>query len=130
MRTTPPGAPDQHQTHVRIKESWANLEWRHLAPFSERARTVSPWQRTIAAIAFLFPHRKREPRKHHDGIDKEFTAEVDLATHHQVILFDRAVRIIVGGGEEHLLTDLETFRDLYNAIIVKHRRTVQSPQCR
>ncbi|KJA16373.1 hypothetical protein HYPSUDRAFT_207078 [Hypholoma sublateritium FD-334 SS-4] len=229
MTVTPPGAPDQHQTYVCVKENWTNLEWRHLAPFSERARTVSrksaaafieswesaevavlcadaetwryrdrarhahhtdvraqypyhitrhtnsqrcvaahrasklhdtvsekrtarfggkeisitipeskrrvrtradwlsAWQCTIAATAFLFPHFKRDPWKHRDNIYKEFTAEVDLATHHQVILYDRAVRIIVGGGEEHLLTDLETFRSLYNAIITRVKHAVRRP---
>ena len=78
----------------------------------------SAWDKTVHATGFLFPHRKRELWAHCEEINEEFLAQPDTSQHHRIIAYDKAVRIIVGGGEEHRLTDTDTFRSTYNAIIL------------
>ncbi|KJA29283.1 hypothetical protein HYPSUDRAFT_127959, partial [Hypholoma sublateritium FD-334 SS-4] len=70
---------------------------------------VSAWDKTVAATSFLFPHRRRELWTYRDDINEEFLCQPDVTQHHRIIQYDRAVRIIVGGGEEHRLTDINTF---------------------
>jgi len=68
------------------------------------------WRRASRVIAFAFPHRTHEHEDYAEYIESEFG-------HHRIILFDVAVRNLVRGGQQILLTDFHKFSSLYSAII-------------
>jgi len=75
------------------------------------------WRRASRAISFVFPHRSSELDDYADYIESEFAAK--LATgHHRIILFDIAVRNLVRGGQQIVLTDTHKFGALYSAIVL------------
>jgi hypothetical protein len=77
----------------------------------------SAWRRAARAIAFAFPHRTRELENYAEYIENEFAAKV-ASGHHRIILFDVAVRNLVRGGQQILLTDYNKFSSLYSAIVM------------
>jgi hypothetical protein len=77
----------------------------------------SAWRRAARAIAFAFPHRTRELENYAEYIENEFAAKV-ASGHHRIILFDVAVRNLVRGGQQILLTDYNKFGSLYSAIVM------------
>jgi len=75
------------------------------------------WRRAARAIAFVFPHRTRELEDYAEYIESEFAAKVSTG-HHRIILYDIAVRNLVRGGQQILLTDSSQFGFLYSAIVM------------
>lgn len=89
----------------------------------EAARKISSynewsiaWRKAARAISFVFPHRKEELDEYTDYIEGEFEAKQTTA-HCRVIHFDIAVRNLVCGGQQILLTDTQKFLRLYSAIM-------------
>ena len=90
----------------------------------EAARKVSTssdwstaWRRAARATAFAFPHRARELEDYAEYIENEFAAK-NSTGHHRIILYDVAVRNLVRGGQQILLTDIHCFVSLYSAIVL------------
>jgi hypothetical protein len=90
----------------------------------EAARKVSTssdwstaWRRAARATAFAFPHRARELEDYAEYIENEFAAK-NSTGHHRIILYDVAVRNLVRGGQQILLTDIHRFVSLYSAIVL------------
>ena len=75
------------------------------------------WRRASRAIAFVFPHRIRELEDYAEYIENEFAAK-NSTGHHRIILYDVAVRNLVRGGQQILLTDTHRFISLYSAIVL------------
>jgi hypothetical protein len=75
------------------------------------------WRRAARAISFVFPHRTRELDEYAEYIESEFAAKIATG-HHRIILFDVAVRNLVRGGQQILLTDSYRFGPLYSAIVM------------
>ena len=78
---------------------------------------ASAWRLATKAVAFAFPHRSEELSAYGDFIDGEFQAK-QLYSHSRVIMFDIAVCNIVQGGQTCLLTNHQTFSQLYSAILM------------
>ncbi|KAF8191169.1 hypothetical protein BJ912DRAFT_1142515 [Pholiota molesta] len=74
------------------------------------------WREAAKATAFVFPHRRDELWDYGDYIGREFSAKTPSA-HRKIILYDAAVRNMVGGGQSILLTDRYKFDHIYSAII-------------
>jgi len=75
------------------------------------------WRRAARATAFAFPHRVRELEEYAEYIENEFAAK-NSSGHYRVILYDVAVRNLVRGGQQILLTDIHRFVSLYSAIVL------------
>jgi hypothetical protein len=75
------------------------------------------WRRAARGIAFAFPHRTRELEDYAAYIENEFAAK-SSASHHRIIHYDVAVRNLVRGGQQVLLTDTQHFISLYSAIVL------------
>jgi hypothetical protein len=50
----------------------------------------------------------------------EFSAQLS-SSHHKLIVFDKAIRTRVGGGQAFLLTEHEQFSSLYSAFLLLDR---------
>jgi hypothetical protein len=74
------------------------------------------WREAAKATAFVFPHRHDELWDYGDYIAREFSAKMP-SSHKKIILYDAAVRNMVGGGQSILLTDRHRFDHIYSAII-------------
>ena len=75
------------------------------------------WRRASRAISFVFPHRTRELDDYAEYIESEFAAKL-ASGHQRIILFDIAVRNLVRGGQQIVLTDTQKFGSLYSAIVL------------
>ena len=77
------------------------------------------WRKASRAISFVFEHRTQELQDYADYIEREFAAKVPDA-HRRIIgiAYDCAVRALVGGGQQILLTDVHRFTHLYSAFIM------------
>jgi hypothetical protein len=75
------------------------------------------WRRAARATSFIFPHRNRELEDYAEYIENEFAAK-NPSGHHRIILYDIAVRNLVRGGQQILLTDSHRFISLYSAIVL------------
>ena len=75
------------------------------------------WRRTARATAFAFQHRKRELEDYAEYIENEFSAK-NVGGHQRIILYDVAIRNMVRGGQQFLLTDTHRFMSLYSAIVL------------
>jgi hypothetical protein len=75
------------------------------------------WRRAARAVAFVFPHRSRELEDYAEYIESEFAAK-NPSGHNRIILYDIAVRNLVRGGQQQLLTDTHRFVSLYSAIVM------------
>jgi len=75
------------------------------------------WRRAARATSFVFPHRTCELEDYAEYIENEFAAKVSTS-HHRIILYDVAVRNLVRGGQQTLLTDTFRFSSLYSAIVM------------
>ena len=78
---------------------------------------ATAWNRARQLLVFLFPHRAEETSKYRDYINQQFAAKVTSA-HHRVILYDMGVQNFVQGGQQHLLTDVGVFQDIFVATIL------------
>jgi hypothetical protein len=74
------------------------------------------WSTTVLAYSFVFPHRRAELDAYGQYILRLFAAKV-LSAAGRVILYDRAVRNFVGGGQRFALTDYESYSNLREAIL-------------
>lgn len=72
---------------------------------STAAEWSSAWRLAARATAFTFAHRSEELREYGDFIEAKFSAKIPRGSHPRVILFDIAIRNIVQGGSNTLLTD-------------------------
>jgi hypothetical protein len=84
---------------------------------STAAEWSSAWHLASRAIAFAFPHRAEELRDYGDFIEAEFSAKLP-SSHPRIILFDIAIRNIVQGGHNTLLTDRSLHLRFYSAILM------------
>ena len=75
------------------------------------------WRRAARAIAFAFPHRVKELEDYAEYIENEFAAK-NHSSHHRIILYDVAIRNLVRGRQQMLLTDIHRFVSLYSAIVM------------
>ena len=75
------------------------------------------WWWAARATSFVFPHRAHELEDYTEYIENEFAAKVPSG-HHRVILFNIAVRNLVQGGQQMLLTNTNKFGSLYLAIVM------------
>ena len=75
------------------------------------------WRQAARATAFAFPHHVRELEDYAEYIENEFAAK-NSSGHHRVILYDVAIRNLVRGGQQMLLTDIHHFVSLYSTIIL------------
>jgi hypothetical protein len=91
-----------------------------VAESKRQVKTGGEWsaayRRMSKAVAFLFPHRREELLEYAEYIDGLFSAKHANA-HSKVILFDQSVRNRVGGGQNILLTDYQSFTSLSEAIL-------------
>ncbi|KAF5377087.1 hypothetical protein D9615_010553 [Tricholomella constricta] len=78
---------------------------------------LSAWNAASKAIGFTLEHREEELGEYAEFIEGLFSSRV-LASHPKVILFDKAVRAQVGGGQRILLTDTDKFSRLFSAILM------------
>ena len=72
------------------------------------------WRRTARAVSYVFAHRRQELDDYTDYIEGEFEAK-QASAHIRVIHYDIAVRNLVCGGQQILLTDTHKFQRLYSA---------------
>jgi len=72
------------------------------------------WRKTARAVSYVFAHRKQELDDYTDYIEGEFEAR-QASAHIRVIHYDIAVRNLVCGGQQILLTDTHKFQRLYLA---------------
>jgi hypothetical protein len=77
----------------------------------------SAWRRAARAVAFVFPHRSKELEDYAEYIESEFAAK-NPSGHNRIILYDIAIRNLVRGGQQLLLTDTYRFVSLYSAIVL------------
>ncbi len=75
------------------------------------------WRRAARATTFAFPHRTRELEDYAEYIENKFAAK-NSTGHHRIILYDVAIRNLVRGGQQILLTDIHRFVSLYSAIVL------------
>ncbi|KAF8816682.1 hypothetical protein BYT27DRAFT_7076620, partial [Phlegmacium glaucopus] len=87
---------------------------KHVRTASEWSTT---WKRAAKAASFAFPHRRDELLDYGDYIKEEFAAKLP-SSHHQIILYDIALRNEVGTGQHVLLTETHCFTRLYSAIVM------------
>jgi len=91
-----------------------------VAEAKRQVKTGSEWsaafRKASRAILFLFPHRQEELDTYSEYIESLFAAK-QPGSHHRVVLFDSAVRNLVGGGQNTLLTDLSRFQALHESIL-------------
>lgn len=78
---------------------------------------ISAWYAASSAYRLIFEHRTEELQGYADYILREFSSKVPEA-HYKIILYDAAVRELVGGGTQMLLTDFDKFRHIYSAIVL------------
>jgi hypothetical protein len=76
----------------------------------------SAYRQMSKAVAFLFTHRREELFEYAEYIEGLFSAKHANA-HPKVILYDQSVRNRVGGGQNILLTDYQSFTSLSEAIL-------------
>lgn len=74
------------------------------------------WRKTVQATAVAFPHRSDELDRYGQYIDALFSSTAIIA-HGRIILFDEAVRGLVGGGESCSFDKRETYEFLHNAFL-------------
>ncbi|KAF6741013.1 hypothetical protein DFP72DRAFT_835552 [Ephemerocybe angulata] len=74
------------------------------------------WVKSIAATSFVFPHRRDELEQYGEHIMQLFAAKVPSAAG-KVIMYDRAIRNFIGGGQRHSLTDTASYSNLREAIL-------------
>jgi hypothetical protein len=72
------------------------------------------WRRAARATSYVFPHHRKELDEYTEYIEGEFEAK-QVSAHYRVIHFDVAVRNLVCGGQQDLLTDTHKFQRLYSA---------------
>jgi len=103
---------------TRIRNAKTSLE---VADAKRRVSTASEWSSAwrlaSRAVAFAFPHRAEELRDYGDFIESEFAAKLP-SSHPRIILFDIAIRNIVQGGHNALLTDRALHLRFYSAILM------------
>jgi len=91
-----------------------------MAEAKRQVKTSSDWssvfRNAARAIAFVFPHREQELFAYANYIERLFSSKQTHA-HRQIIFYDIAIRNEVGGGQNHLLTDFESFSHLFQAIV-------------
>ena len=84
---------------------------------STAADWSSAWHLASRAVAFAFPHRAEELVSYGDYIESEFAGKIQ-SSHPRIILFDIAIRNIVQGGHNTLLTDRALHLRFYSAILM------------
>jgi len=84
---------------------------------STAADWSSAWHLASRAITFAFPHRAKELVSYGDYIESEFAGKIQ-SSHPHIILFDIAIRNIVQGGQNALLTDRVLHLRFYSAILM------------
>ena len=91
-----------------------------IAESKRQVKTGGEWsaafRRLAKAVVFLFPHRKEELSEYAEHIEGLFAAK-HVNAHSKVILYDQSVRNRVGGGQNILLTDYQSFINLSEAIL-------------
>ena len=91
-----------------------------VAESKQQVKSGGEWsavfRRMSKAVAFLFPHRREELSEYAEYIEGLFAAK-HVSAHSKVILFDQSVRNRVGGGQNVLLTDYQSFSGLSEAIL-------------
>ncbi|PPQ83882.1 hypothetical protein CVT26_009369 [Gymnopilus dilepis] len=102
----------------KIGESTINLG---TSEASKKVKTAADWatawRRAARATTFAFNHRERELNEYGDYIERHFAAK-HQSSHASIILYDAAIRTLVGGGQHTLLTDHDQFTHLYAAIVM------------
>ena len=127
---------------IRVTEEWkARIgETDILLGPTEATRKVATasdwstaWRRASRAVVFAFPHRNKELEDYAEYIENEFAAK-NPSGHQRIILYDVAVRNLVRGGQQILLTDTHCFVSLYSAIVmpdgVQYSCATRKPQGR
>ena len=84
---------------------------------STAADWSSAWHLASRAVTFVFPHRAEELISYGDYIESEFAGKIQ-SSHPRIILFDIAIRNIVQGGHNTLLTDRALHLRFYSAILM------------
>lgn len=93
-----------------------------LAPIEAKrtVRSASEWSTAFRqarrAIVFAFPHREEELAIYQEHIENLFDARL-VSAHPQVLLYDKAVRSYVGGGQNASLTDKADFDHFKDSIL-------------
>jgi len=75
------------------------------------------WRHAARVTSYVFPHRIKELEDYAEYIENEFATK-NPTSHHRIILYDVAVRNLVCGGQQLLLTDIHRFFSLYSAIVM------------
>ncbi|KAF8802562.1 hypothetical protein BYT27DRAFT_7260861 [Phlegmacium glaucopus] len=81
---------------------------------------LTAWRRASKTISFMFPNRQDELLDYGDYIEEEFAAKLH-SSHHQIILYDIALRNEVGTGQHILLMEMHHFSWLYSTIVMPDR---------
>jgi hypothetical protein len=75
---------------------------------------TAAWRRAARALVFAFPHRADELNTYSEYLTDKFE-QMREGTHGRVVRFDKAVRNRVASSRKYLLSDLDSFRDLYDS---------------
>lgn len=78
---------------------------------------TTAWRIASKATAFVFRHRRTELEDYGEYIADQFSSK-HPSMHQQVILFDKAIRNLVDGGQRTLLGDHHKFHRFYSATLV------------
>ena len=76
----------------------------------------SAFRRMSKAVVFLFPHQREELSDYTEHIEGLFSAK-HTNIHSKVILYDQSICNRVGGGQNILLTDYQSFSSLSEVIL-------------
>ena len=85
------------------------------------AAWTTAWRRASRALVFAFPHRQAELNAYSEYISDKF-GQMREGSHHRVVRFDKAVRMRVASSRKYLLSDFESFRDIYDSHFFPDRR--------
>lgn len=75
------------------------------------------WRKTVQATTVAFPHRRDELDRYGQHIDTLFSSTT-TATHSWIILYDEAVRAMVGGGESLSFDNHDSYQYLYGIFLL------------
>lgn len=77
----------------------------------------SAWRKTVEATALGFPHRREELDQYGGYIESLFSSTA-VPGHGRIILYDEAIRRMVGGGTSCSLLDHQRYQHLFTAIML------------
>jgi len=78
------------------------------------AAWTTAWRRASRALTFAFLHREAELSAYSEYISGKF-GQMREGSHQRVVRFDKAVRTRIASSRKYLLSDFESFRDIYDS---------------